>query len=111
MYVLLQDPTPNTTPLMGEGGIFLTNIHNVYTLHFMKFTWNEVKRKSNLKTHGIDFMDAQSVFAGPTFSFEDNRFHYKEQRFVTLGLLKGTPVSITYRNPGTNSYYFISQGY
>ena len=62
----------------------------------MKFTWNEVKRKSNLKTHRIDFMDAKLVFAGPTFTFEDNRFHYKEQRFVTLGLLKGTLVSIVH---------------
>jgi uncharacterized protein len=36
------------------------------------------------------------VFAGPTFTFEDNRFAYGEQRFVTLGLLKGIPVSIVH---------------
>jgi uncharacterized DUF497 family protein len=29
-----------------------------------------------------------------TFTFEDDRFSYAEQRFVTLGLLAGIPVSV-----------------
>lgn len=36
------------------------------------------------------------VFEGLTFTFEDDRFTYGEQRFVTLGLLAGTPVSIVH---------------
>ena len=60
----------------------------------MRFTWDPRKRRSNLKTHRIDFVDAEKVFAGPTFTFEDDRFAYGERRFVTLGLLKGIPVSI-----------------
>jgi len=52
----------------------------------MKFIWHEAKRKTNLKKHGVDFVDAQKVFAGPTFTFEDNRDNYGEQRWVTLGL-------------------------
>jgi len=62
----------------------------------MRFTWDEVKRKRNLKDHGLDFVDAGAVFDGPTFTFEDDRFHYEEQRFVTLGLLQGLPVSIVH---------------
>lgn len=62
----------------------------------MRFTWKEVKRKSNLKTHGLDFLDAAKVFEGPTFTFEDDRFNYAEQRFVTLGLLNGLPVSMVH---------------
>ena len=31
-----------------------------------------------------------------TYSYEDDRFHYDEQRFVTLGLLDGIPVSIVH---------------
>jgi len=38
----------------------------------------------------------ERVFAGPAFTFEDNRFAYGERRFVTLGLLKGIPVSIVH---------------
>ena len=62
----------------------------------MRFTWSEAKRRANLKTHGLDFLDAPRVFEGPTFTFEDNRFRYGEQRFVTLGLRSGIPVSIVH---------------
>jgi uncharacterized protein len=53
----------------------------------MHFTWHEPKRQSNLTKHKLDFADADDVFAGPTFTFEDTRIDYSEQRWVTLGLL------------------------
>lgn len=62
----------------------------------MKFSWSERKRASTIVDHGIDFVDAELVFAGATFTFEDDRFDYSEQRFVTLGLLAGVPVSIAH---------------
>lgn len=62
----------------------------------MHFTWDEKKRLSNLKSHGIDFIDAPRVFEGPTFTFEDNRFDYDETRYVTLGFLSGIAVSIVH---------------
>ncbi len=46
--------------------------------------------------HGLDFRDAPRVFEGPTFTFEDDRFVYPEQRFVTLGFLGGIAVSIVH---------------
>ena len=55
----------------------------------MEFTWSEAKRATNIKVHGLDFIDARSVFEGMTYTFEDDRFSYGEQRFVTLGLLAG----------------------
>lgn len=62
----------------------------------MEFTWSERKRSLNLKQHGLDFADAPAVFGGLIFTFEDDRFSYSEQRFVTLGLLAGVPVSIVH---------------
>jgi uncharacterized protein len=62
----------------------------------MEFTWSESKRRLNIKSHGLDFVDAPRVFEGLTFTFEDDRFEYGEQRFVTLGLLAGIPVSIVH---------------
>ena len=62
----------------------------------MEFTWSEVKRGTNIKAHGLDFIDAQSVFEGLTYTFEDDRFSYGEQRFVTLGLLAGITVSVVH---------------
>ena len=67
----------------------------IYNTH-IRFTWDPRKRRSNLKVHHIDFVDAEKVFAGPTFTFEDDRFAYGERRFVTLGLLAGIPVSIVH---------------
>ena len=62
----------------------------------MEFTWSEAKRAANLRAHGLDFVDAPLVFEGVTFTFEDDRFSYSEQRFVTLGLLAGFPVSVVH---------------
>jgi uncharacterized DUF497 family protein len=59
-------------------------------------TWDESKRKANLKKHGIDFRDAEAIFDWPTVTAEDTRLPYGEQRLVTLGLLNGIVVSMTY---------------
>ena len=55
-----------------------------------------VKRAANIKVHGLDFLDARSVFVGVTFTFEDERFSYGEQRCVAPGLLAGIPVSVVH---------------
>ncbi len=73
----------------------------------MRFTWDEAKRKRNLKDHGLDFVDAEQVFDGPTFTIEDDRFLYGEQRFVSLGLLEGIPVSIVHTET-TDRIHIIS---
>ena len=62
----------------------------------MHFTWDDTKRRANLGQHGFDFVDVPTVFAGPMFTFEDNRFAYGEQRFITLGLLRGLLVVIAH---------------
>ena len=62
----------------------------------MRFTWSERKRASNLREHGLDFVDAPRVFEGLTYTYEDDRYAYEEQRFITLGLLAGIPVSIAH---------------
>lgn len=60
----------------------------------MRFTWDESKRRSNLRKHGLDFRDAPAVFEGPTITVVDDRFPYREERFVTLGFHGQLPVSI-----------------
>ena len=49
----------------------------------MRFTWSAAKRHLNLQ-RGLDFVDAPRIFDGPTYTYEDDRFDYSEQRFVTL---------------------------
>jgi len=53
----------------------------------MRFTWNETKRKANLRKHGLDFADAEKVFDSPLVLVEDSREDYGEQRMIGIGLL------------------------
>jgi uncharacterized protein len=67
----------------------------------MQFAWDENKRQSNLVKHGFDFVDASDVFEGATLTFEDERFAYGEQRFITYGLLRGRVVVIAHTEQNT----------
>jgi len=65
-------------------------------MQIMQYTWDEVKRLANLKKHRMDFADAEMVFEGMTLTYEDDRFAYNEQRFITIGLLHGVFVVIAH---------------
>ena len=62
----------------------------------MGFRWDEAKRKSNLRVHGIDFVGIEKVFEGATVTLLDDRFDYGEERFITFGLLDGRVVAIAH---------------
>jgi uncharacterized DUF497 family protein len=55
-------------------------------------TFDPVKREKTLQERGLDFADAGEVFAGRTLTIEDRRFAYGEDRFWTIGLLRGRMV-------------------
>lgn len=61
----------------------------------MRYSFDANKRALNLKKHGLDLARAQGVIeAGENVTFEDQRFAYGEERFVTLGPLGTTLVVI-----------------
>ena len=62
----------------------------------MRYTWDEAKRASNLRKHGLDFSDAPEVFSGPTCTVEDSRLAYGEKRLLSFGFLRGVTVSIVH---------------
>lgn len=62
----------------------------------MQFIWDENKRQSNLAKHGFDFLDTPQIFEGATLTFEDGRFAYGEQRFITSGLLQGQVIVVAH---------------
>jgi uncharacterized DUF497 family protein len=62
----------------------------------MKFEWDAAKRRANLVKHELDFADAEDVFHGATFTLEDERFAYSENRFITIGMLRGTVIVIAH---------------
>ena len=61
----------------------------------MRYGFDPAKQASNLKKHGLDLADASKVIeSGETVTFEDRRFDYSEERFVTLGPLGDLLVAI-----------------
>lgn len=57
--------------------------------------WDENKRISNLKKHGIDFQDCSDLWENLTVTYEDTKYQYPESRFITLGIvLNGVAVVI-----------------
>ncbi len=66
----------------------------------MKITFDPAKREATLRARGLDFEDAASVFAGPRFDQEDDRFDYGETRVVTAGILRERMVIVVWTPRG-----------
>ena len=65
------------------------------------FVWDEAKRKSNLKKHGLDFKDAHLVYDDPEKCTYEARFE-DEQRWMDIALvvIKGRLLALVYTDRG-----------
>ena len=72
----------------------------------MAITYHDTKRDWTLRVRGLDFADAETVFAGPTHSFVDDREDYGETRIITFGLLAGRMVTIGWTPRGDDQHVF-----
>jgi uncharacterized DUF497 family protein len=59
-------------------------------------TWDESKRRRNIRIHGLDFVGAEAIWDFPTVTREDKRKDYGEKRLVTFGLLDGDVVVLVH---------------
>lgn len=66
----------------------------------MKVTFDPVKRDATLKSRTLDFADAETVFAGRSYTKQDLRFDYGEPRFQTIGFLAGRMVMVVWTPRG-----------
>jgi uncharacterized DUF497 family protein len=55
-------------------------------------TWDETKRRRNIKDHGLDFASCEAIWDNFTITREDIRQAYGEKRLVTFGMLEGDAV-------------------
>jgi uncharacterized DUF497 family protein len=55
----------------------------------VQIQFDSAKRDKTLAERGIDFVHAGEVFASRHFTATDDRFAYGEQRFITVGWLRG----------------------
>jgi uncharacterized protein len=55
----------------------------------LRFEWHESKAKANLRTHGVSFELAKSVFDDPlAMERVDAKTDYGEKRFIIVGAAK-----------------------
>jgi uncharacterized DUF497 family protein len=67
------------------------------------FEWDEAKASANLAKHAISFPDAVRVFDDLSrIEWLDDREHYGEARFVTIGLVEGREIVVVYTMRGEN---------
>lgn len=71
------------------------------------FAWDESKRQTNIREHGMDFIGCDAVFDGPVVAWDDTREAYGELRINLLGFLDGVVVHLTYTERG-NDLHIIS---
>lgn len=65
-------------------------------------TWDEPKRRENLRKHGLDFAGCEAVLDHPVTTQNDDREAYHEQRINLIGWLHGRFVHMTYTERGEN---------
>ena len=67
----------------------------------MRKFWDESKRQSNLRKHGIDFVRAAAIFNSPILEKVDNRYDYGESRLIALGETNGVILFVVYTMRGS----------
>ena len=73
-------------------------------------TWDEAKRRATIEERGLDFADAEEIFAGRALTLPDERRNYGEPRFLTAGWLRGRFVMIAW-TPRDDGRRIISMRY
>lgn len=63
-------------------------------------TWDEAKRRRNLREHGLDFAGCEVLFDGVVSIGEDVREAYGERRMDAIGWLHGALVILIYTERG-----------
>ena len=65
------------------------------------FVWDEAKRKSNLKKHGLDFRDAHLVYDNPDkCTYEASRHDEYRLMDIALAVMKGRLLTLVYVEQG-----------
>ena len=74
-------------------------------------TWDEPKRRENLRKHGIDLAELEPVFDFPMITVEDDRERYGELRLRSLGMWRGRVVFLVWTPRGDDTAHLISCRY
>jgi uncharacterized protein len=69
----------------------------------VKFEWDPVKNRSNVRKHGFDFADAEEMFRGFLLIRPDTDEEYGEERWLGIGTIRGRVAFVAFveRPPDT----------
>ena len=70
----------------------------------MAISYDPAKRDETLKERGLDFADAEEVFASLLTENPDDRFDHGEERFITVGFLGGRMVVLVWTPRGDDRH-------
>ena len=62
----------------------------------MNFEWDPAKNRINLKKHGIDFQDAQTIWNGWLVTFQSTQSEHGEIRYLAIGLYQEREIAVVY---------------
>jgi hypothetical protein len=75
----------------------------------MKFEWDPVKAKSNLKKHRVSFEEAVTVFYDPlAATFDDTDHSEGEYRFITIGFSSANRLLVVSHSEGGEDLRIIT---
>lgn len=63
-------------------------------------TWDERKRRQNLRDHGVDLSDLEKFFDGELLTREDKRQAYGEVRFQSIGMINDVTLFVVWTPRG-----------
>jgi uncharacterized DUF497 family protein len=74
-----------------------------------EFDWDPNKARTNRAKHNVDFSDARRAFDDPfAIDWSDDRQNYGEDRFITLGMVEGRLLHVTYTMPDDRTIRIVS---
>lgn len=59
-------------------------------MDFRRFEWDSVKAATNSRKHGVTFEEASKAFEDPHHIATQDRIENGEERWQTIGLVRGT---------------------
>lgn len=74
-------------------------------------TWDESKRRLNLRKHKIDLAELEPAFDNPMISVEDAREDYGELRLQSLAMWRARVVFLVWTPRGDDDAHLISCRY
>lgn len=74
----------------------------------MRIEWDEAKNRRNIRKHGIDFADVETMFNYPLLTLLDDREDYGELRWISIGPLQALIAVVVYAERNQDVLRIIS---